>query len=1019
MKRKRLITLLMFFCILAGNAWGENKLYFEYNVVEFSNADNPGTDGSGNYLYQQHLLWLWNGETEPYDITENGKDGDFVITATTTEDLRITDYKEKIDDYNYVLNNTEVHFNGVQTSGNRGTITITATNPDFGGVTYQCSYQISYHMDNKKWSFYSKRLEIGRYKDDNPKSVFRDWCDKYPAKWVLENTGAVDPAYWYQDAINGDISLEATFGNPTTAVKLFSEAAGLIIDAPAGKFGMYNESDVEDYAEDRFIALKVGASVTIPASYFSDLAHPRIRIKMGRYGGPDADHPQINLTIINGKDALGNKITGEGTYQIGGSAWWGNKNDKHQRGEYHFIVDDNTKDFTINVHGGQFLKLYTIEVYNSETMITENSVLGSNYQLLTKKRNGITTPASGTYYLHYRGKGEHSHVVTNSTDNYAPTGTVYPQASDFTAYNGGIEHTYTAGTQYSTEVPFGTFEIRLDCYTINGLYCTDYAERSMSAGYFEKQTYPYTWDFTDVSTYAYSGGAMWNEGQYNDVIKYNKRYSWKIVEFDNDYTHYNTFRCGHQLGWDVSGHNIVYCGGSQLWCGKQILPEIAGLGFTPSNYSSSYNNSLQLLPYGDNQYKINGKDYHGILINQNKTSWWSYRITIPEVPDGGAVYARVHPLPFPADPNNPTENEAKYPIAGYTYGDYKKPVVKNNVVQDPGNVDVPIGSTSETKAITTNDGTGDIIYVIPGTSQSDGENENITLYFNGVIIEKIAVSTDKKTFNALGWTTESRNHDIDPSLTAEMNGRGIKTYAVTGVDYDKKKVTMTDISNAGLMHSASDGDNYACILRNTADEPLEVVNGGFYLFVPDMHDEQGSTTGDGYQLKDYVPSMKSSIMKAKVNYAVPTSMIDETTYTTAKNTAVIPATSGDYTNFAFTYQYYQLDENGNRISEKRDGVQGFYRIATGGAYSLGNQGYLPLETSQLSSETLNSSRGFELAFDDDDESGEITAIENIEANKSEVAAKAAVYYSLSGQQLSGKPAKGGIYICNGKKVIIK
>ena len=254
MKRKRLITLIMFFCILAVNAWGENKLYFEYNVVDFSNTEYPPLDGgvSGKYVYQQHLLWLWEGETVPNDLTAMGKDGDFVITATTTEDMRITVYKEQADANSYVLNNTEVHF-----EGNRGTITITATNPDFGGVTYQCSYQISYHMDNKKWSFYSKRLEIGRYKDDDPKSEFRDWFDTYPTKWVLENTGAVDPAYWYQDAINGDISLAATFETPSTADNLFSEAAGLIINAPEGKFGMYNESDVADYAEDRFIALKV------------------------------------------------------------------------------------------------------------------------------------------------------------------------------------------------------------------------------------------------------------------------------------------------------------------------------------------------------------------------------------------------------------------------------------------------------------------------------------------------------------------------------------------------------------------------------------------------------------------------------------------------------------------------------------------------------------------------------------------------------------------------------------------
>jgi hypothetical protein len=30
-----------------------------------------------------------------------------------------------------------------------------------------------------------------------------------------------------------------------------------------------------------------------------------------------------------------------------------------------------------------------------------------------------------------------------------------------------------------------------------------------------------------------------------------------------------------------------------------------------------------------------------------------------------------------------------------------------------------------------------------------------------------------------------------------------------------------------------------------------------------------------------------------------------------------------------------------------------------------------------------------------------------------------VYYNLNGQKLAGKPAKGGLYIMNGKKVIVK
>ena len=763
---------------------------------------------------------------------------------------------------------------------------------------------------------------------------------------------------------------------------------------------MYNESDSVDVAaSDRFIALKKGAEVVIPASYFSGLSNPRIRIKMGRYGAPTSGSHQgvacIELTITNGKDALGTDITGEGTYSIGGSSWWGAKRDPHQRGEYHFQIQDKTKDFKIKVEHGQFLKLYTIEVYNSTDMITENAVLGSNYQLLTKKyvQNNVevvdASRASGTYYLHYRGKGEQTRVTTNEGYNYLPTGTVSCSSSDFSYYNGGETHTYTA-----TAGQFGTFQMRLACYTHYNNYCTDYADRSQAVGYLETKSYPYTWDFTDVATYEDGPGKMGmsteenptpGEGDYAQYNRYNKRFHW----YKEDVSGGSNY--GHRVGVTADGHKITFCGGSQLWYGQTMIPELEGLGFTPSNYSSAYNNTLKIMT-----------GTQGIKIDQETTTWWCYRVAVPNVPANGAVYVRVHP-----------ERSDAYYNVGYSYGDYVKPITGN-----PGNVEIAFGSeqdTHDTYHALATDGSGDMIYAVLGNATS--ASSNITLYFNGVTIKKIAVSTDKKTFNAKGWTTESRDHDIDPSLTAEMNGRGIKTYAVTGVDYTKKKVTMTDISNAGLMHSAADDSKYACILRNTADETLEVVNGGFYLFVPDMHDKQGETTGDGYKLKNYASDMESSIMKAKVSHAYPAGYPNsgDAAYGTR-----IPAISDDYTNFAFTYQYYTLDGSGNTTGSVQTGRQGFYRIANNGGYSMGNQGYLPLLTSEVNkdSSVAAGTRSYELSFDDE-EGGEVTAIEDIDASKSEVSTKTAVYYSLSGQQLNSKPAKGGIYICNGKKVIIK
>ena len=60
-----------------------------------------------------------------------------------------------------------------------------------------------------------------------------------------------------------------------------------------------------------------------------------------------------------------------------------------------------------------------------------------------------------------------------------------------------------------------------------------------------------------------------------------------------------------------------------------------------------------------------------------------------------------------------------------------------------------------------------------------------------------------------------------------------------------------------------------------------------------------------------------------------------------------------------------------------------------------------------------------MSFGDDEEGGETTDIETIVNGNDLTGTTHRTYYSLSGQQLNGKPAKGGIYICNGKKIVIK
>ena len=74
---------------------------------------------------------------------------------------------------------------------------------------------------------------------------------------------------------------------------------------------------------------------------------------------------------------------------------------------------------------------------------------------------------------------------------------------------------------------------------------------------------------------------------------------------------------------------------------------------------------------------------------------------------------------------------------------------------------------------------------------------------------------------------------------------------------------------------------------------------------------------------------------------------------------------------------------------------------------------MPYFSAYLKLDSNNQAKGFSFRFDDDDPS--TTGIENIEI--AEDANDSAPYYNLNGMRVNN-PAKG-VYIHNGKKVIIK
>ena len=259
---------------------------------------------------------------------------------------------------------------------------------------------------------------------------------------------------------------------------------------------------------------------------------------------------------------------------------------------------------------------------------------------------------------------------------------------------------------------------------------------------------------------------------------------------------------------------------------------------------------------------------------------------------------------------------------------------------------------------------------------------DVKLSFQGYEVKKIAVSTDSKAVNSKGWTSESRDHAIDASLLPYFTGKEMKTYVVSDPNYTERTLTLTDVgAEAKCVIPAGTG----CLIYNTdngAFNPFgtdeEGKGDGFHLFVPDMHDQTG----------------KASELD---NLLIPNVDTEQLT---------LGMFDGSNVNYVLAYKYQLLKSDGTPYGDIIEGPEMFYRVSNKGIKLHKNSAYLKLPKDMVmpSKDNPTGHAKFTFFFA---EPSETTAIEFIE--------------SLFGEEMAGKPATwyGGLYIVNGKKVLVK
>ena len=785
-----------------------------------------------------------------------------------------------------------------------------------------------------RWDFFSEPLEIGSYFSNfygNSKVLNRQKLSEADIAGMTKNDttqlyreiekASSDWTFTYRQVGMNGSAKDPMFQNVYTMegdnADMIWETEGLWFDTPSNKSAIMNErlGAASQYSEktdpDRYVAILPGGSFTIPALTAGD----RVLIYMGSGYGSSADVCFFNIT--GALDAIGKPILPTDTYKAGGSLWTAGGGTVTYRGAYQFISTGG--DMKFSMVGGSMTKIYSIEIYRGvkqstvdATRVTSvtynNEVYNTNRWWLNNDSRSDAKLAA--YQLHYRGKGQR---LKDPTPLYT-SGNISTDKSHLfyaTIGDNNAPHFFFK----SEKGQCGTVRIRIDDMEMNDKYVADYALQNLTVGYLDVQSYPRTWDFTDLTGYVDTDNRIKKER--TNVTNYapktvdeNHTYDiefmngtvetgvktieqWKYYAADGDVP------AGYGLHVRNEPFNggVMWCSG-QLYAGEEVFDETKGISF-----------NVPVTEAGEQVHQQFNGDLRicegGLLVSGGSSGSGYWSMTVPNVGTDAAVYVRA------------------------------SQVGSNHIIAGVGDADTEFDYKG-----TANDGTGDKIYAVKG------KGGDMELFFNNVIIKKIAVATDAKMVNKFGWNTESREHAIDPSLMSYMTGKDFRAYVVTNANVEENTVTLVRIDggsedasdinadNTGkdwklIVPAAENGSKNAYIVRyvdKNAKEDAQTVDifnddKGFHLFVPDMHDAANN-------------DFSGNLLKARVTATTDNDKVpcDET------------IDGKTYNNYAFTSRHRNVVMNG----EWKDDVQAFYRIVSAGASSNGNQAYLSIQASSTS-----------------------------------------------------------------------
>lgn len=251
--------------------------------------------------------------------------------------------------------------------------------------------------------------------------------------------------------------------------------------------------------------------------------------------------------------------------------------------------------------------------------------------------------------------------------------------------------------------------------------------------------------------------------------------------------------------------------------------------------------------------------------------------------------------------------------------------------------------------------------------------KDLTFCVQDCKLYRIAIVKDNKTIgsadkNYIKYATYSQSYPVDYSLNERLNGTAVTAYSVSA-DYQ---------SNATSV-------NFTALPNNQSASGEGVIL------------KTSGNLGESHPI--FTTDVNTTPQKLTSNALVGTTGDKATT-------EFEKAKKDGYQNYILTTKYFHLDKNENQSGEVIDGTQQcFYKWVNGNVKS--NFAYLQLKNpSNANAKTVIYLDWF----------GDTTGIHGVTAPAQVISGK--TYYTLDGRKVTS-PTQKGIYIINGKKIIIK